>query len=208
MSQADDPKYLANLPQLGLTADQVPADMRAALYSKLGLTPPKKDLAEQIIESAGTDKEKQAEKRKKKKAKAKQRVDEAQKVAQLKETDLLTGNTELGGNEKITMSDLFFSIDKDKLQEKGQEDPTVNTNKLRKQIKSLKKDTEKAPAATAPKSGRKRKLQEMQANYDINQKNLGKFINQVKKAREEVQSDFTTADKLLHGGKVVLNSVA
>ena len=29
----------------------------------------------------------------------------------------------------------------------------------------------------------------------------------MKRAREEVQSDFTTADKLLHGGKVTLNSL-
>lgn len=48
----------------------------------------------------------------------------------------------------------------------------------------------------------------MQANYEINQQKLGKWIGQVKRAREEVQSDFTTADKLLHGGGVALNSVA
>ena len=29
----------------------------------------------------------------------------------------------------------------------------------------------------------------------------------MKRAREETQSDFTTPDKLLHGGKVTLNSL-
>jgi len=33
------------------------------------------------------------------------------------------------------------------------------------------------------------------------------YLPQVKRQREEVQSDFTTADKLLHGGKVVVNSL-
>ena len=37
---------------------------------------------------------------------------------------------------------------------------------------------------------------------------MGKYIGQVKRAREEVQSDFTTPDRILHGGKVVLNSLA
>ena len=75
-------------------------------------------------------------------------------------------------------------------------------------MKSLKKEAEKAPALTAPVSGRKRKQQEMHANYEINKQKLGKWIGQVKRAREEVQSDFTTADKILHGGSVALNSMA
>lgn len=75
-------------------------------------------------------------------------------------------------------------------------------------MKSLHKETQKAPALDAPVSGRKRKRQEMEVNYGINQKNLGKFINQVKKAREEVQSDFTTSEKILHGGGVALNSMS
>lgn len=41
----------------------------------------------------------------------------------------------------------------------------------------------------------------------INQKKLGKFIAQVKTGREEVQTDFTTSDKILHGGGVQLQSV-
>lgn len=84
----------------------------------------------------------------------------------------------------------------------------LNTTKLRKQFKSLDKEAQKAPVLQAPVGGRKRKRQEMEANYNINQKNLGKYIQQVKKAREEVQSDFTTKDKILHGGGIVLNSMA
>lgn len=37
---------------------------------------------------------------------------------------------------------------------------TVNTTKLRKQMKALKKEVEKAPALDKPISGRKRKVQE------------------------------------------------
>ena len=36
---------------------------------------------------------------------------------------------------------------------------------------------------------------------------MSTYIPQVKRAREEAQSDFTTPDKLLHGGKVTLNSL-
>lgn len=56
-------------------------------------------------------------------------------------------------------------------------------------------------------SGRKRVRQQQEANYAINQQNLKKYLNQVKKGREEVQSDFTTPDKILHGGGVQLRSV-
>ena len=127
-------------------------------------------------------------------------------MASVKEEDLLHTDT-VGGNEKISLGDIFHSIDKDKL-DADKQDGTVNTNKLRKQIKSLKKEVEKAPVLAVKRSGRKKKLQEMAANYEINQKNLAKYIGQVKRAREEVQSDFTTPDKVLHGGKVVLNSLA
>ena len=83
----------------------------------------------------------------------------------------------------------------------------MNTTKLRKQMKALKKEVEKAPVLEKPISGRKRQKQEQAANYEINKTKLGVYLPQVKRAREEVQSDFTTADKLLHGGKVVLNSL-
>lgn len=84
---------------------------------------------------------------------------------------------------------------------------TVNTTKLRKQMKALKKEVEKAPALDKPISGRKRKVQEQKANYEINRKKLDVYIPQVQHARKEVQSDFTTADKLTDGGKIALNSL-
>ena len=80
----------------------------------------------------------------------------------------------IGGNEKISMSDVLFSIDADKFA--GGENAgaqanvktkktmtkidaaTVNTNRLRKQMKALKKEVEKAPALEKPISGRKRKI--------------------------------------------------
>jgi hypothetical protein len=42
----------------------------------------------------------------------------------------------------------------------------------------------------------------------LNSKLVGKFLPQVKLAREEQQHDFTTADKLRTGGAVNLKSVA
>ncbi len=36
---------------------------------------------------------------------------------------------------------------------------------------------------------------------------MGKYIAQVKQGREQVQADFTTPDKILHGGGVQLSSV-
>ena len=74
-------------------------------------------------------------------------------------------------------------------------------------MKALKKEVDKSPALEKPISGRKRVKQEQKANYEINAAKLGIYLPQVKRAREEVQSDFTTADKLLHGGKVTLNSL-
>jgi len=82
------------------------------------------------------------------------------------------------------MSDVLFSIDaekyaagetksteesgKDKKSVAKKDSATVNTNKLRKQMRSLKKEVEKAPALEKPLSGRKRKIQEQKANYEIN----------------------------------------
>ena len=76
------------------------------------------------------------------------------------------------------MGDILYSIDADKMasadvaaDEKGKSSSskkgskqetatvsTVNTTKLRKQMKSLKKEVEKAPALDKPVSGRKRKI--------------------------------------------------
>ena len=98
----------------------------------------------------------------------------------------------IGGNEKISMSDILFSIDADKFaagETKGAEvnaktkkdmaktdAATVNTTKLRKQMKALKKEVEKAPALEKPISGRKRKIQEQKANYEINKKKLAVYL--------------------------------
>lgn len=159
-------------------------------------------------------------KRKARKEKQKEERKAQAKLASIKESDILHTDA-IGGSEKLTLGDLFQSLDAQKMegkefsaieQTKDKKKPTgeqgtVNTNKLRKQLKSLKKETEKAPALSAPVSGRKRKKQEMQANYEINKQKLGKWIGQVKRAREEVQTDFTTADKVLDGGGVALNSM-
>ena len=83
----------------------------------------------------------------------------------------------------------------------------VNTNALKKQITTLRKDNKKRPAMEKPISAMKRINQEKEVNYDINKKKVAKWINQVKKAREETQSDFTTKDKIAHGGGVVTNSI-
>lgn len=71
-------------------------------------------------------------------------------------------------NDKLTLNDLFHSLNND--------EEHLNTTKLRKQLKSLDKEAIKSPALQAPVSGRKRKRQEMEANYQINSKNLGKYI--------------------------------
>jgi hypothetical protein len=61
----------------------------------------------------------------------------------------------------------------------------VNTNALKKQITTLRKDNKKRPAMEKPISALKRINQEKEVNYDINKKKVAKWINQVKKAREE-----------------------
>ena len=96
------------------------------------------------------------------------------------------------------MADILMSIDADKYAAKGadgqakataiakDEGTTVNTTKLRKQMKALKKEVEKAPVLDKPVSGRKRKIQEQKANYEINRKKLDVYIPQVQSARKEV----------------------
>ena len=43
-------------------------------------------------------------------------------------------------------------------------------------MKALKKEVEKAPALQKPISGRKRKLAEQAANYEINKTKLGVYL--------------------------------
>jgi U3 small nucleolar RNA-associated protein 14 len=71
---------------------------------------------------------------------------------------------QFGSTDKLTLTDLFKSINADV---EGEANP-INATKLRKQFKSLDKEAQKAPALQAPVSGRKRKRQEMDANYNIN----------------------------------------
>ena len=133
----------------------------------------------------------------KKDAEKQERIEQA-KLASVNEADLLLPGS---STDKLTLSDLLNSLN-------GEGNQVLNTTKLKKQFKKLDKEAQKAPVITAPVSGRKRKRQEMEANYNINAQNLGKYLGQVKRAREQVQSDFTTSDKILHGGGVALNSVA
>ena len=111
----------------------------------------------------------------------------------MKEEDLVHSTEGIGGNEKITMGDILYSIDADKFADQpvpssntSKDKKSINTGKLRKQMKALKKEVEKAPALAKPVSARKRKLQEQQANYDINKSKLAVYLPQVKRAREEV----------------------
>lgn len=82
----------------------------------------------------------------------------------------------------------------------------LNANKLRTQIKKLNKQQEGAVQLEGPLAGRKRVRLEQEANYKINQKKMSKYLAQVKHAREEVQADFTTADKISYGGGIQLKS--
>jgi len=109
---------------------------------------------------------------------------------------------------KLTLGDLFTSIDKSKLtsstNQKG--DEVINTNRLQKQLKSLRKEAQ-VTALTAPLSGRKRLKIERQENYDLVKKQVSRFIPQVKHNREADQLDFTTRDVIGEGGGVRLNSL-
>jgi len=81
------------------------------------------------------------------------------------------------------MGDILYSIEADQF-EKSSADPTlkgrgvatVNTTKLRKQMKALKKEVEKAPVLQKPVSGRKRVKQEQQVNYELNKTKLGVYL--------------------------------
>ena len=105
----------------------------------------------------------------------------------------------MGGSEKLNINDVFQSLDQN-------EKTTLNTTKIRSQLKTLNKQKEGSIKIDAPVNMRARARQERAANYEINSKKIGKYIPQVKRAREEVQHDFTSADKLLHGGQVNINS--
>ena len=105
----------------------------------------------------------------------------------MQEKELMHSTEGIGGNEKISMGDVLMSIDatkfagtettaEDKTDVKEAGQPSVNTTKLRKQMKALKKEVEKSPALDKPVSGRKRKQQEQKANYEINKTKLGVYL--------------------------------
>ena len=80
----------------------------------------------------------------------------------------------------MTLGDIFNSLEKGQTTEAPEgslkKAQAVNTTKLRKQVKALKKEVEKAPVLTAPKSGRKRRKEEMAANYEINKGKVAKYL--------------------------------
>lgn len=172
----DDALYLSMLEQMGLQRGQVPADMRATIYQKLGLKTPG-ELSKQ--------------KREKQQLASKQQ-------SQLANQDENEVNNAIGGSEKLTLAEVFQSLESgNQVQASG-----LNTTKVKSQLKKLSKNSEGAMKLEQQISGRKRVRQQQEANYEINKQNLKKYLNQVKKAREEVQTDFTTSDKILHGGGV------
>ena len=182
----------------------VPPDLRLQIYQKLGLKadapeaskkPKVKPEAVVSEKPKLTDKKTLArldEKRQKKRSQKKTERDEQSRLASMKEEDLVHSSEGIGGNERITMGDILTSIDADKYAEHpatttaAKEKKSINTGKLRKQMKALKKEVEKAPALAKPVSSRKRKIQEQQVNYDINKSKLAVYLPQVKRAREEV----------------------
>ena len=103
---------------------------------------------------------------------------------------------------RLTLGDLFTSIGKGS----GSTQEVINTNRLQKQIKELRKEAQ-VTALSAPLSGRKRLKIEREENYEIVKKQVGKWIPQVKHNREVDQLDFTTRDVIGEGGGVRLNSV-
>ena len=70
---------------------------------------------------------------------------------------------------KLTIGDLFTSIDRSKQgpagAAKGNQEEVINTNRLQKQLKNIRKEAQ-VTALTAPLSGRKRLKIERQENYE------------------------------------------
>ena len=65
---------------------------------------------------------------------------------------------------KLTIGDLFTSIDRSKQGATNQEE-VINTNRLQRQLKNIRKEAQ-VTALTAPLSGRKRLKIERQENYE------------------------------------------
>ena len=80
----------------------------------------------------------------------------------MSEKDLLHSTEGIGGNENISMNDLFNSIDAEKYADKANTDSqnkkkeSSNTGKLRKQMKALKKEADRIPVLDKPMPSRKK----------------------------------------------------
>lgn len=114
--------------------------------------------------------------RKKVVKKSKTKEDKQKRLANLKEGDIMATLDE-GGDNKLTLGDLFQSLDTQKMKASKTKDAVVNTNALKKQIKTLNKDNEKNPALIKPIAARTRIKQESKVNYDINSKNVTRWQN-------------------------------
>lgn len=137
------------LEQMGLKASTVPADMRDTIYTKLGLKTP----AGSAAPEEPPKKVKPAKLSAAKRDKAKSDAQKQSVLAAQNEGDLLGA---LGGSEKLSMADVFQSLDS------GQQEQTggLNANKVRNQIKTLNKQQQGNSTLDAPIAGRKRVRQE------------------------------------------------
>ena len=149
--EADDALYLIMLKQMGLAPEIVPSDIRESLYKKHGFKMPSKVAAE-------------------KREKSKKQEREQRVLADHKESDILKA---LGGNEQLGMHEVLTALDSAQTEQAS----GLNVNKLRSQIKGLNKNKEGSTKLDGPVSGRKRVKQEQEANYALNQKKMGKYIN-------------------------------
>lgn len=116
-----------------------------------------------------------------------------------KETDIHTHAT---GDKNLDYGDILNLIEKDD----GSNKDTINTTKIKKQLKKLSKDSSKK--LDAPISGIKRVKIMREKGQEMASKHASKYIPQVKQAREEVQHDFTTPDKIRSGGATNLKSIS
>ena len=134
---------------MGLTPDMVPDELRQQIYAKLGISASEGKTAEApeaekpALRDAKTLK-KIEEKRSKKREQARSAREEQGRLASLKESDLVHSAEGIGGNERITMSDILGSLDADKfagqeasaasavVNKKDSSGSTINTGKLRK----------------------------------------------------------------------------
>ena len=134
-------KYLAILPQMGMTPESVPDELRGQIYEKLGLNPEEggKKATKHVIKDISTLKKMEA-KRSLKRQQARHERDSQDKLASLKESELLLAAEGIGGNERISMGDILGCIDADKFEKaddkpvksKSKSNETVNATKLRK----------------------------------------------------------------------------